>query len=194
MFDHNAITGYERPLDNGGVAMAKMEHRLPCQFYWKEKRVKEGEPLHRKVEYIKIFLAGGDIVDRPVKEADRQQYANAYHSFMRNEEQPVDGWPLAQVPWLDVGQVATYKALNIPTMEALAAAPDTAIQGLMGAMKHREMAKNAIETLKGEQPMMRLTEENTQLKEKIELQGKQILELCEEMEKLKNGRLNAFKE
>jgi hypothetical protein len=173
---------------NGGYGMVRDEHQLPHEFYYKERRIRANEPVFEAVEFIKIFLPGGDMIDRPVTDKEREHYAAKYRAFKGNAEAPAMGWPLSQVPWLDVAQVATYKALNIPTVEALAAAPDTTIQGIMGSQKHRDMARASIEAMEGAKPLLRITEENESLRAQLELQSAQITELCEEMEKLKANK------
>ena len=175
---------------NGYVPGAHGPVRLPASFHWKEKKVSENPPQFEKRAYIQVFLPGGDIVDRPIKDEDKYEYPKQWDAFQKGGDQSAVGWPLEHCPFLDVAQVATYKALGIPTVEALATAPDTAIQNVLGALDHRKQAIAVLKSAASTAPMLEIMEQNKALETKLDLQTKQIAELCAEMEKLKKGKGN----
>ncbi len=180
---------FDRSLETVGYAMVKNNGLCPAEFYWDAKKITpaDGPVRFEKVEMIRFYLAGGDTTARLVHEQDKYEYARQYAIFKNSGDQSAVGWSLAQVPWLDAAQIATYKAMNITTMEALAAAPDTTIQGIMGGLKHREQAKAALDAMAGQEPMLKLAAEKEAMQQQVDLQAAQIKELCDKIEEMKTG-------
>lgn len=162
--------------------------KLPAKFYWKEKKLSDNPPQFTKVPYTLIFLHGGDTVDRPTRDQDKFDYPREWASFQAGEEQSKVGWAIEHAPFLDVAQVATYKALNIFTMEGLATAPDTSLQNLMGAFEHRKRAQLMLKQAADGKPLMELAEQNKGLQDEVSLLRAQIAELCAEMTSLKEAK------
>ena len=87
-----------------------------------------------------------------------------------------------------MAQAATYKLMNILTMESLAGAPDTVIQGVMGGQAHRDKAKAMLKASTDAAPMLELAQKNETLTSQVDLLSNQVKELCEELEKMKKGK------
>lgn len=190
MFDQTAITGFSGSVDRGGYGMVRQDsHSLPAKFYYEAKKrgTVDGLPQYEKVLYIEIFLVGGDTTRRIATESDKIEYARYWAAFESGKEPASVGYPLEQVPWLDVAQIATFKAMNIPNLESLAQAPDDSVQRMMGGLKYRDQARAMIEMLKGQEPMLKMTAEKEAMQSQLDLQSKQIKELCDEIEKMKSG-------
>lgn len=162
--------------------------RLPAKFYWKEKKISDNPPQFKKVEYICIVQPGGDTVDRPIKEQDKYEYPRQWDAFQRQQDQSAVGWSLEQCPFLDVAQVATYKAIGIPTVEALATAPDTSLQGVMGALDHRKKAIALLKSANDAKPIMELQAKCDAQEADLKMLRDQLIEMNNEMEKLKAGK------
>ena len=162
--------------------------KCPAHFESRPKQKEPNSPVCTNVPYITIFVPGGEIVERPASEKDKANYPREWAAYEAGNEAQIIGWPIDKAPFLDVAQAATYRLMGIPTMEALAVAPDNVIQTVMGGLAHRDKAKAMIKATTDAGPMLDLAQKNEELALKVDLQAKQIAELCEEMEKMKKGK------
>lgn len=106
--------------------------------------VKQGRPIYENRDFVAIINPGSrDEVVRIAKDKAKQDpyVAHAYKVWKDTQEQPSDGTPLEQVPFLNPALVKELKALNIHSLEALAALPDAAKQRFMGANEFQAKAK-----------------------------------------------------
>lgn len=174
---YGSHVGYE-PGANGPV-------RLPAKFYWKEKKISENPPQYTKVAYVKVFLPGGDTVDCKAEDKHKLEYARQWAAFEAGSDQATAGWPLEHCSFLDVAQVATYKALGIHTVEGLTEAPQTVLQKIMGAVEHQKQAVAILRAAKDAEPILKLTAEKDALAAEVNLLKAQVAELCAEMDKNK---------
>lgn len=178
---YGATNGYVPDLDGRPVL-------LPARFEWKEKKVSDNPPQFTKVPYITIFHHGGDTSVRPVSEKDKFDYPKQWAAFERDQNQDEIGWTLDNCTFLDVAEIATYKARNIRTVEQLAAATDTAVTGIMGARDHRKKAAAMLKQANDQKPLMELCEKNTQLENQIGLLQTQLNEVLSELDKVKEKK------
>jgi len=154
----------------------------------------EGREVYVDVVILKRFLEGGEVRTYELfkdKEKNywKEQHPREWEAFERNEVL-IDGTPLESFKhnYLTPAMVANLKAMNIDTIERLACATDTTIQGM--GMGGRELVKAA----------QRFTEATgsdksvSELKTQIEEQQRQIEELKAlvkaQMEKPKRGKKN----
>jgi len=135
-----------------------------------------GRPIFDQVDFVSIIVPGSR--DERIRKVDaeiRQRFGPQYEHWRQTQEQPIDGTPLDQVPWLNVAQVAEMLALNIRTLEQLAGLSDTAVQHMrMGGMDLRKKAIAYIETAKGSADLTRyvsriseLERENARLQDTV---------------------------
>jgi hypothetical protein len=132
---------------------------LYVQFYMEslkdeEASVAAGRPIFVDKEFIKIIPVGDRNTEicRPVKRdydggtpPDEERWPNQYRAFKNQQIQPHEGTPLEQWAPLTKSQVLTLKAINIHTVEQLAAVSDTNLHNVgMGA---RALRDNAISFL-----------------------------------------------
>lgn len=173
-----------------GMAQQGQGGRLFIQFHMQavqdaELSAKEGRPVHVEQEFITIIVPGEhDSRVRPVREGDRQQYAQQYQAFKNKQEQPVTGTPLSVLPFLTMAQVADLAAANVKTAEQLVAMPDVHAQKFMGMNTLRKRTKDFLDAAAGNAPVERLnkeleTRDNTiaALQKALDDQGKKIEEL-----------------
>jgi hypothetical protein len=66
------------------------------------------------------------------------------------------GTPLEELPGVDIAARAMFKAMNVPTVEALAAISDTAGTGIMGFLKFRTLARAWLEQRDGQAPLLKM--------------------------------------
>jgi len=116
-----------------------------------------GRPIFDQVDFISIIVPGSR--DERIRKVDaeiRQRFGPQYEHWLRTQEQPPEGTPLDEIPWLNVAQVAEMLALNIKTLEQLAGLSDTAVQHMrMGGMDLRKKAIAYIEAGKSSAELTR---------------------------------------
>lgn len=162
------------------------------------KTAKEGRPIYDDMEICEIRIAGSRSVSAfpatstshwiedpqsgenvPVTYAERFQ--RQYRQFKEMSAQTKSGTPLSQVPFLTEARRAELRALNIYTIEALAAVDGQELKNLgSGGRDLKNKAMEYIEESKSNAPNMTLLAELDALKAK-----NAILE--EDMQALKAG-------
>lgn len=159
---------------------------------------KEGRPIFKDVEHIKILIAGSrDEVNRVATDSDKLKYADQYKKFkdgMREEDQ-MTGTPLSQWSYLKPSQIKELQMIEIRTVEALAGLSDTAKQRLgMGAHELVSQAKAYIEHAKDSSVVSKYASENQRLREEMEFMQLQIKELADELTSMKSEKKRATRE
>lgn len=117
----------------------------------KEASVTEGRPIFRDYEFIEIRIPGdkNTVICEPVNDEYRARWPNQYMAFKNQQVQVNDGTPLEEWPILRKSQVMMFKAVNIHTVEQLAAVSDGNLGNLgMGGREFRDKAIAYIETAK----------------------------------------------
>jgi hypothetical protein len=181
-----------QPFDYAAPGMSQQGQggKLFIQFHMKavqdsELSAKEGRPVHVEQEFITIIVPGEhDSRVRPVRQSDREQYAQQYQAFKNKQEQPITGTPLSVLPFLTMAQVADLNAASVKTAEQLVSMPDVLAQKFMGMNSLRKRAKDFLDAAAGNAPVERLNKEleardNTiaTLQKALDDQGKKIEEL-----------------
>lgn len=117
-------------------------------FYMKEcqnprKTKEEGRVVFDQKEYVEIFIPGEKNLrpNRPVQEADKTRWPNAYEQFLRTREETTSGTPVEHWPYLNRTQVVEMKANGFLTVESILDCPDGMI-GKLG-MNGRDIQKRA---------------------------------------------------
>ncbi len=126
---------------------------LYVEFYWREvhneqRSTAEGRPIYESKEYVRIIAPGDKTKnwDRPVRKradgstpSDPERWPRQWQAFQNQEKQVLEGTPLEEWPQITRADAASLKAMNIHTIEQLAALGDNGINWL-GGMKYRDMA------------------------------------------------------
>ena len=162
----------------------KGDEKLPVTFYMgvmpdEAATEKEGRPIYRDVECIKIYNSKDNVIDRPVRDTDKQRWPGAYGAWKQTgaSEPGAVGTRLEHWPVMTRAQVEEYRYFKVFTVEQLAELADSTAQKIMGAVKLKQLAKLAVEAAKGEAPFMRLQAE-------IDKRDGQISELTAEVRRL----------
>jgi len=141
----------------------KGDEKLPVQFYMgavqnDEATAREGRPIFVDTECIKIFNSKDNIIDRPVRDSDKQRWPGAYNAWKQggDGEPGATGTRLAHWPLMTRAQVEEFKFFKVFTVEQLAELPDVTAQKIMGAVKLKQLAKLTVEASKGEEPFRRM--------------------------------------
>ncbi len=92
---------------------------------------KQDIPVFNSSVYIKKKVPNSrDLYDQPAKSADYDKYPDLFTAFEAGKDVPLEGLPIEMWPALDVAQVATMKAANIYTVQALANLAETGLHRL----------------------------------------------------------------
>ncbi|MGE0238406.1 MAG: hypothetical protein AB7F09_20040 [Parvibaculaceae bacterium] len=145
---------------------------------------KEGRPIFEDQEVVVIKFVGDrrkELV-APAREKftrDRatgewMSYAQAfpkhYEAFLNGRSALLDGTPLSEAAFLKPAQVKEFEALNLHTVEQLAAVEGTALQRLgMYGRDHKNKAIDYLESSKDRAVEYRLKQENDDLRRRIEV-------------------------
>lgn len=154
---------------------------LPVQF--RAESEASGHPVFKDVEMVEIFIPG-DAKSQPchkVRDHHIKRWPAQYASFKNGLAQRLNGTPLEQWPGLTVGQIATFNACEIRTVEDLANLSDGQMDGIgMGAREIRARAAAWLEQAQGGAAAERLAAENAR-------KDDQIAELRRQMDELKTA-------
>jgi hypothetical protein len=141
---------------------------------------KEGRPIFKDVEYVKILIAGDQKTEvvKKVSEQVKQDYRQEYLQWKATQQQSVVGTPIEQWPGASVSFVKTCKVLNVFTVEALAQLDDSALQRLgMGSRDMQARARAWLSAAKDGAETERLAAENNRLQDQIDSLQTQIKEM-----------------
>lgn len=86
-------------------------------------------------------------------------YGPMIKAFKENDAGGMTGTPLSELAMLDSGIRATFKAMGVHSVEALASLADVAAERVMGFHKFKQAAQAFIAQRDGQQPMAKLTSE-----------------------------------
>lgn len=139
----------------------------------------------RPVDMVRIIIPGDkhNIVERRVKESDKEKYAREYEAFRKMEDYQPDGTLLQNWPLLSRSQVEDLKYSNIFTVEQLSEVPDNMLSSLgLGGRLLRKHAKAFLETAATGAVSSKLVSENAHLQSTVDQLTKQISDLTSKFE------------
>lgn len=164
----------------------------------KRESMKEGRPIYKDVEKVRIRLAGDpkSVLVAPAHSAssarnpetnERLTYAQLHHkhyeAFKKNEEYTGTGTPLTELPFLTASKRKELQGLNIHTAEALAGLDGANLNRLgMGARELKTQAEAWLANASGSADITRLASENEALRARLDA-----------MEAMMNGNPNVAK-
>lgn len=143
-----------------GMVVTFRNHVIPDEIASKA----QGRPIFKDMEVCDIRLAGQKALytfpaHEPDPNATREagdtvtyamKYNEQYRAFKANEVQPDGGTPLSEAPFLSEGKRRELKALNVRTIETLAAIDGTPLKQLgMGGREMKMQAQAYLEKAAG---------------------------------------------
>lgn len=139
-YDNNHILFEIRPVEN------------------RSKSIDAGHPVYDNEEWITITPPGGNLkVERAITDADRENYARRYALWQQDREEPIEGTDIRLWPGASPALAQTLKAIDVHTVEALAAANDSILDRIgMGA---RALKAKASAWIDGANDIGRLAEQ-----------------------------------
>ena len=142
------------------------DDRTPVQFYmgaWLNQPASEeaGRPIFIDTEYIRIMTSKDAIIDRPIRDTDKQRWPRAYTAWKATgvSEPGSAGTPLEAWPLMTRGQVEELKYFKIYSVEQLADMSDSIGGQVMGFQKLKAQAKAYVELAKGQAPLLKMQSE-----------------------------------
>lgn len=171
---------------------------LYVEFYMEslhdvEASEKEGRPIYRDTEFIKIIPVGdkNTVVCRPVelKEGgqappDNVRWPQQYAAFKNQQKQVIEGTTLLEWGVLTKSQALMMKAVNVHTVEQLAEVSDSNLNNLgMGGRDFRDRAKLYIANAKDGSGITQLKAENDRMQGEIEALKNQIKAIADNKKK-----------
>lgn len=155
---------------------------------------REGRPCFRDVEMVEV-LVPGDRLNTPhfqVTDVHRKRWPRHYAAFRENQEAPVQGTPIDQLPGITKSRVEELKYFHVRTIEQLAAMPDDLLKKAapMDGFALREKAQRWVTATEGNAPAEKLAAENRALKDKMEAMEKNQASMQAAVDRL-NAQLEA---
>lgn len=158
--------------------------------FWKDsyknaaKSAEAGLPVFDTVDWYEIRVLGeADTATGPWHRAPenvRAQWKRAHDEWTRdNATEGIIGTPLSEVPWLSKGEVETFKASGIRTLENLAEVADNAITRIPGGIAYRQKARDTLAAAKDSAHAQRMSEELAKRDEEIAALKAQMAEILE---------------
>ncbi len=142
--------------------------------------VENGYPKFKERVYFECAVPGSKngINCQPMKDSDRERFPKAWAKFNSVTNLSRDGMPIEQWPQISRSEALNLRAMNIHTVEGLAAVSDSNMNNLgQGGRELVARAKSFILAANDGAANAKLTQENVKLQEQIDYQAGQINEL-----------------
>lgn len=145
-----------------------------------------GHPIYKDVPHVMILFPGDNTkkVFRPVdltgnenKPSDPQRWPQQWAAFQSQSVQVQKGQPLTEWGPMSKSTALTLKGMQIHTVEQLAEVPDHALTWL-GAREMREKAKAYLAAATDSSAVLRLQQENEDLRKDIAMLKQQFADLA----------------
>lgn len=139
---------------NSGLSQQGDDNRVFAEFYMRPVvdgvATKEaGRTITKDVPHIKIIQPGESqhsVYNQPATNQDTQRFPKQWAAFQAGQSQEVIGSPLSLLFPQSPATVENLKHCGVRTIEQLAGANDTALQGMgMGARSFQEKAKQYLQ-------------------------------------------------
>lgn len=169
--------------------------RLLVKFYMGTQHnpvesAEQGRPIYDELPYIQILVPGDrdNMVDRPVREQDKQRFPQYWAAFQTGDEnQMQSGTPLSAWPILSSSQIRELEYFNVKTVEQLAGMSDTNAQQFAGITSLRKQAADYLELAKDGSVLTKMNAELEQRDNTIAIQENTIQEMMERLEALEKA-------
>jgi len=149
-----------------------------------EKSEAAGRPIFDEVEWVEIRIPGDkdEIRRRPVRYRDRLEFAAAYAAFKNQNEQPVSGTPIDELPFLTKAQKLEFKAVGLKTAENLRDMSDANAARFMGINSVRQRVKDFLDAAAGNAPLEKMRSELEKRDTEIEFLRQQVAGIAGRMD------------
>lgn len=147
------------------------------------KSEQQGRPVYEKKVFCVVTFPGKPPEPREVTERHKQEYPEQWAAFLKNQEPPVDGFPLEQWPMMDRDTVEQFRAHGFKTVENLAECTDEVKRKIGPLAKWCKTAKKFLEAAgTGANEVARLQEMNENLEMRCKKLEDQVILLIRRIE------------
>lgn len=115
--------------------------------------------------------------DRPIRESDKEEFPEAWARYVNKLENKVPGTPLEAWGILEQSQIASFKALNIFTVDQFANLPDITANKIMGFNDLRNKARAFVALAKDGEALAKVNDELAKRDKEIAEMKAQLAEL-----------------
>lgn len=173
--------------DNRGK-MAVFFHAVQVKNNFKTEM--EKRPIFEERIFLKKLVPGDStlVVDRPMRETDKEDYPIEWARFEQKKEQKSDGTPIDAWMAINDTQKAEFKALHIFTIDQFAKLPDSASNKIMGFNDLRTKARAFIGAAQDSQMMDRIRAETDEKLKAQEVEMSELRAMIAELTSKKAGR------
>ena len=173
--------------DNRGK-MAVFFHAVQVKNNFKTEM--EKRPIFEERIFLKKLVPGDStlVVDRPMREADMEDYPIEWARFEQKKEQKADGTPIDAWMAINDTQKAEFKALHIFTIDQFAKLPDSAGNKIMGFNDLRAKARAFIGAAQDSQMMDKIRAETDEKLKAQEVEMGELRAMIAELTSKKAGR------
>jgi hypothetical protein len=164
--------GNKKNQDDGGVPVFELKAMPKVN-----RRSKEVE--YEDVVWVTIFNKGDpkNIIERPMREADKERWPQYWEAYKKNEEPPIDGVPLEDFPQITPAERMRCKQLHIRTVEDLVGLPDSQLESLGGRGRALQKAAREYIAYREGIQITDLQDENKELQDQLKALEKRLEEL-----------------
>lgn len=145
-----------------GDARYALDKNLKVRFYKyavkNEVLSEDGPPVFNEIDFIEILIPG-DVKSSYIGKVNaehKHRFKRQWQAYLDGESQATLGIPLDKLPGLGVGQLASFNAMGITTVEQLAGLTDQLATGILGIQDLRRKAAAYLKVAAGD-----LTQTNT---------------------------------
>jgi hypothetical protein len=173
--------------DNRGK-MAVFFHAVQVKNNFKTEM--EKRPIFEERIFLKKLVPGDStlVIDRPMREADMEDYPIEWARFEQKKEQKADGTPIDAWIAINDTQKAEFKALHIFTIDQFAKLPDSAGNKIMGFNDLRAKARAFIGAAQDSQMMDKIRAETDEKLKAQEVEMSELRAMIAELTSKKAGR------
>ena len=150
----------------------------------------EKRPIFEERIFLKKLVPGDStlVVDRPMRENDKEDYPIEWARFEQKKEQKADGTPIDAWMGINDTQKAEFKALHIFTIDQFAKLPDSAGNKIMGFNDLRAKARAFIGAAQDSQLMDKIRAETDEKLKAQEVEMAELRAMIAELTTKKVGR------
>jgi hypothetical protein len=124
------------------------------------KSTEAGRPIFDEIDLVKILTPGSrDTFTGDATETYQARFPQQWARYKAGQSQELAGTPLNMLPWLSIGQIAEFEAVNVKTVEHLAGMPDVLAQKFMGAAQIKSRAQQYLDAAHDAAPLLKVTAE-----------------------------------
>lgn len=117
------------------------------QKYMKKASIDQNRPVFEERIHITKIVPGDTklVIDRPLREEDKEEYADRWAHWLQTRQNKPLGFPIESWHSITDTQKATFKAMQIHTVEQFANLSDGILDTIMGGTELRQKARVFVE-------------------------------------------------